>query len=139
MIYLRFIEYMFRASLVARTVNERDLALIPGLGRSPGGGHGNPSTSVFLPEESHGHRSLAGYCPWGRKESDTTERPSTAHSTGLECRFSNFQPVFFSPCTAGKKILKHIHIHTFISLAFPNLKNIPKEAFGRIQRLLWQL
>ena len=28
---------MFRASLVARTVNERDLALIPGLGRSPGG------------------------------------------------------------------------------------------------------
>ena len=30
-------------------------------------------TSVFLPEKSHGQRSLAGYNPWGRKESDTTE------------------------------------------------------------------
>ena len=28
----------------------------------------------FLPEESHGQRSLVGYSPWGRKESDTTER-----------------------------------------------------------------
>ena len=27
---------------------------------------------VFLPEEFHGQRSLAGYSPWGRKESDTT-------------------------------------------------------------------
>ena len=29
---------------------------------------------VFLPEKSHGQRSLAGYSPWGRKELDTTER-----------------------------------------------------------------
>ena len=29
---------------------------------------------VFLPGESHGWRSLVGYGPWGRKESDTTER-----------------------------------------------------------------
>ena len=29
---------------------------------------------VFLPGEFHGQRSLAGYRPWGRKESDTTER-----------------------------------------------------------------
>ena len=27
-------------------------------------------TPVFLPGESHGQRSLAGYGPWGRKESD---------------------------------------------------------------------
>ena len=31
------------------------------------------STPVFLPGESHGWRSLAGYSPQGRKESDTTE------------------------------------------------------------------
>ena len=31
-------------------------------------------TPVFLPGEPHGQRSLAGYSPWGRKESDTTER-----------------------------------------------------------------
>ena len=30
-------------------------------------------TSVFLPEESYGQRSLAGYSPWGLKESDMTE------------------------------------------------------------------
>ena len=34
-------------------------------------------TPVFLPRESHGQRSLAGYSPWGRKESFTTEVLST--------------------------------------------------------------
>ena len=29
--------------------------------------------SSVLPGESHGQRSLVGYSPWGRKESDTTE------------------------------------------------------------------
>ena len=29
-------------------------------------------TPVFLPGESHGERSLAGYSPWGHNESDTT-------------------------------------------------------------------
>ena len=36
------------------------------------------STPVLLPRKSHGQRSLAGYSPRGRKESDTTERLSTA-------------------------------------------------------------
>ena len=31
-------------------------------------------TSVLLPGESHGGRSLVGYSPWGRKESDMTEQ-----------------------------------------------------------------
>ena len=31
-------------------------------------------TPVFLPGKSHGWRSLAGYSPWGPKESDMTER-----------------------------------------------------------------
>ena len=33
-----------------------------------------PSTPGLLPGKSHGQRSLVGYSPWGRKESDTTER-----------------------------------------------------------------
>ena len=33
---------------------------------------GWPLSPVFLPEELHGQRSLAGYSPWGRKESDMT-------------------------------------------------------------------
>ena len=35
---------------------------------------------MFLPGESHGWRSLVGYSPWGRKESDTTERLHSLHS-----------------------------------------------------------
>ena len=31
-------------------------------------------TPVLLPGKFHGQRSLVGYSPWGRKESDTTER-----------------------------------------------------------------
>ena len=30
--------------------------------------------SSILPGKSHGQRRLAGYSPWGRKESDMTER-----------------------------------------------------------------
>ena len=30
--------------------------------------------SSILPGKAHGQRSLEGYSPWGRKESDTTER-----------------------------------------------------------------
>ena len=33
---------------------------------------GMATTPVFLPGEFHGQRSLAGYGPWGRQESDTT-------------------------------------------------------------------
>ena len=54
------------------TGNVRDLGLIPGLGRSPRGGHGNPLQYSCL-ENPHGQRSLADHSPWGHKESDTTE------------------------------------------------------------------
>ena len=43
-----------------------DTGLIPGSGRSPGGGRGNPL--VFSPGGSHGQRSLVGYGSWGRRE-----------------------------------------------------------------------
>ena len=32
------------------------------------------TTPVLLPGKSHGQRSLVGYSPWGRKESDATEQ-----------------------------------------------------------------
>ena len=55
--------------MVARMVKESacdagDLGLIPGWGRSPGGGSG-----WRVPQ-----RSLAGYSPWGHKDSDTNEQ-----------------------------------------------------------------
>ena len=54
----------------------RDTDSIPGSGRSSGGGHGNPLQYSSL-ENPHGQRSLAGYSPWGHKESDMTEQLST--------------------------------------------------------------
>ena len=58
------------------TRNTGDLGSIPGLGRSPGGGHGHPLQYSCL-ENPHGQRSLVGYSPWGHKESDLTEGLST--------------------------------------------------------------
>ena len=51
--------------------NLGDRGSIPGSGRPPGGGKWPPSPA--LPGKSHGQRSLAGYNPQVRKESDTTE------------------------------------------------------------------
>ena len=62
-------------NLPANAGDTGDTNLILGLGRSPGGENCN-LTLVFLPEKSHGQRSLAGHNPWGHKESDTTEQPS---------------------------------------------------------------
>ena len=57
----------FPGGLVVKNLpaNAGDLSLIPGLGRSPGKGNGNPLTLVFLPGKAHGQRSLVGYSPWG--------------------------------------------------------------------------
>ena len=52
------------------------LGSIPGLGRSPGGGHGNPLQYSCL-ENPHGQRTLAGYSPWGHKVSDMTDDTHT--------------------------------------------------------------
>ena len=52
--------------------NTGDVCLILGLGRSPGGGKWQP-IPVFLPEKSHGQRSLVFYGPKGHKELETTE------------------------------------------------------------------
>ena len=56
-------------NLPANAGDLRDLGSIPGLGKSPGGGLGNPLQYSCL-EKSHGQRSLVGYSPQGHKESD---------------------------------------------------------------------
>ena len=57
-------------------LNAGDLVSFPGLGKSPGGGPGNP-VQYFCLE----NRSLAGHSPWGCKESHMTERLSRAQLT----------------------------------------------------------
>ena len=59
-----------------------DPGLIPGTGRSPGEGNGNPLQYSCL-EKSHGLRSLAGHSPWSHKELAMTERLSHHHNQYL--------------------------------------------------------
>ena len=63
-----------RASLMVQMVknphvNAKDLGSIPELGRSPGGGNGNPLPYSCLENSM----DRGAYSPWGLKESDTTE------------------------------------------------------------------
>ena len=66
-------------NLPASAGDARDAGSIPGPGRRAW-----QPTPVFLPRESHGQKSLAGYSPWGRKKSDTTERLILKLLTGFE-------------------------------------------------------
>ena len=52
--------------------NSGDPGLIPGSGGFPWRREWKP-TPVLLSGGFHGQRSLAGYSPWGHKESDTIE------------------------------------------------------------------
>ena len=72
--------------------NVGDPGSIPGSGRSLGG-RWQP-TSVFLPGESHGQRSLVDYSPWSHKESDTTERLTLSHFQDIEAGLS-FTPTLY--------------------------------------------
>ena len=54
--------------------------MIPGLGRSSGGGHGNPLQYSCL-ENSHGQRSLVGYSPWHRRVGHDRVTKHTQHSS----------------------------------------------------------
>ena len=55
-----------------------DEGSIPGAGRSPGEGNGNPFQYSCL--DKNGQRSLLGYSPWGHKESDMTEQCTHTHT-----------------------------------------------------------
>ena len=70
------------ASLVAQTVKKPPTMRenwVPSLGWEDPLEEGMATTPVFLPEESHGQRSLAGYSPWGHKESDIATEHTHTH------------------------------------------------------------
>ena len=72
--------------------NAGDPGLIPGLGRAPGEGHGNPLQYSCL-ENPMDRWSLAGYSPWGHKELDTTE--ATQHTA---CAYKKLVKSFMMFC-----------------------------------------
>ena len=63
------------ASLVAQLVKNPPAmqeTQVPSLGQEDPWRRKWQPTSVFLPGKSHGQSSIAGYSPWGLKESDKT-------------------------------------------------------------------
>ena len=71
-----------------------------------GAQHNDPwkPTPVFLPEKSHGQRSLAGYSPRGHKESDTAEWLSTAQWLRGVCVCACTCVCAFPSSSAGKEV-----------------------------------
>ena len=58
----------------------RDAGSIPGLGRSPGEGHGSPLQYLFLPGESHGHVQFIGSQRVGHNWSDFSLTHTHTHT-----------------------------------------------------------
>ena len=64
----------------ANVGNPGDAGSIPGWGRSPGVGNGNPLQYSCLENPTEKPEGAGGYSPWACKELDTTEQLST-HSS----------------------------------------------------------
>ena len=74
--------------------NVGDTGSIPGSGRSPGEGNGNP-LQYPCTGKSHGQRSLVGCSPWGRKELDLTKHTHTHIHDLIEQRLEEQSPWFY--------------------------------------------
>ena len=97
------VKYSHDSNGIESTCNAGDLGSIPGLRRNPGGEHSNTLQYSCL-EDPHGQSSLAGYSPWGHKESDMTEwlRTQQIQSdkiTETKClKIDNIIWIFLKPC-----------------------------------------
>ena len=104
-------------SLVAQiTCNAGDLGSVPGLGRSPGGRHGNPLLKYFCLENPHGQRSLVSYSPWDhRLGHEWATKHSTEITTDLyaalrkDIRTSHVPFIQFPPMVTFWKTLVQYH------------------------------
>ena len=83
--------------------NAGDLGSIPGLGRAPRGGHGNPLQYSCL-ENPQEQKSLAGYSPWGSQKLDMTERPNTAQQTWPRTQAPGERTLCILLPTAGRRV-----------------------------------
>ena len=97
-----------------------DLDSIPGLGRSPGGGLGNPLQYSCL-ENPHGQRNLADYSSWCSKESETTEWLSTAAAakTSQSC-LTLCDPIDGSPPGSSVPGILQARILEWVAISFSN-------------------
>ena len=93
---------------------------ISGLGRPPGGGHGNPLHYSCL-ENPHGQRSLAGYSPWGRR---IRHNWVTEHSTARVLCIHEIVHLSFSDWCISLSIVSS-GLVVFVGLSFWRLHDSP--------------
>ena len=97
-------------------------------------------TPVFLPGESHGQRSLAGYSPWGCKELDTTEVTAAAAAIEMRGLFLS-RPAVLLVSPHSTKTLFSSHSALISGNAFPThttlgMSFVGREHVGREGRVL---
>ena len=85
----------------AKAGDSRDTVLIPGSGRSLGGGNENPLQYSCLKNAMNRGAWRVPYSPWGRKESDMTEQLSM-HTAQLHLHHQ----LIFSPASSALKAWK---------------------------------
>ena len=103
------------------TCNARGLGFIPGLGRYPEGGHGNPFEYSCL-ENHHGQQSRTGCSPWSCKELDMTDQLSTAQHTLSPIANIGFILDVIHSISFGKCIITCTHHYSVIQNSFTALK-----------------
>ena len=81
--------------------NVGDLGSIPGLERSPGGGHGNPFQYSCL-ENTNGQKEPGGLQSMGCKDSDTTELLS-AHAHAYTFNYIQILLINYTSMKLGGK------------------------------------
>ena len=113
--------------------NAGDPGSIPELGRSPREVNGCPLQYAWL-ENPHGQRSLAGYSPWGHKESDMTECLHT-HKPQLRSILQKIRPLPFQVPGPRKKRarnwckLKKTRVNSYMGF------NYEREKRARVEKL----
>ena len=104
-----------------------DLGSVPGSGRSPGEGNGNPLQYSCLENPMDGGTWL-DYSPWGRKESDTTERlHSLAHSDYQCLLFHSVHYFLLLPNLSTTKYLGFIILFCILNiLQFSSVQSLSR-------------
>ena len=85
---------------------------------------------VFLPGESHGQRSLAGYSPWGHKESDTTEQLTLSLSYFVHYWATNTFTFIFCTGLPGGSVVKNMPANAGDLSSISGLERSPGEGNG---------
>ena len=87
------------------------------------------STSVFLPIEFHGQRSLAGYSPRDHKESDTTEQVNCTDNAAWECKGKK------AMCVLVVQSCPTLHPHGLCTSGFPDHQQLLELAQIHVHRV----